>query len=45
MCSRGFDGTIKRDHSFDFKKTDYAFATNLFVILIGIKFLDNIFGR
>jgi cobalt/nickel transport system permease protein len=45
MCSRGFDGTIKRSYNFDLKRKDYAFAANLFVILIGIKFLDNFLGR
>jgi cobalt/nickel transport system permease protein len=45
MCSRGFDGTLKRTYHFDLRKHDLAFLFNIFIALISITILDNFFGR
>jgi cobalt/nickel transport system permease protein len=45
MCSRGFNGTIKRPVGDELKGIDFAFLFNIFFALISIKFLDNIIGR
>ena len=45
MCSRGFNGTMKRSVGDELKGIDFAFLFNIFFALIGIKILDNIIGR
>jgi cobalt/nickel transport system permease protein len=45
MCSRGFDGTLKRTYHFDLKKHDLAFLFNILIALISITILDNFLGR
>jgi len=45
MCSRGFDGTLKRTYHFDLKKHDLAFLFNIFVALISITLLEKFLGR
>ena len=45
MCSRGFNGTMKRSAGDELKGIDFAFLFNIFFALISIKFLDNIIGR
>src|ERR1035437_2874631 len=45
MCSRGFDGTLKRSYHFDLRKHDLAFLFNIFIVLISITILDNFLGR
>ena len=45
MCSRGFDGTLKRTYHFDLRKHDLAFLFNIFIALISITILDNFLGR
>jgi cobalt/nickel transport system permease protein len=45
MCSRGFDGTLKRTYCFDLRKHDLAFLFNIFIALIGIIILDNFLAK
>ncbi len=45
MCSRGFDGTLKRTYHFDLRKHDLAFLFNISIALISITILDNFLGR
>jgi cobalt/nickel transport system permease protein len=45
MCSRGFDGTLKRTYHFDLRKHDLAFLFNILIVLISITILDNFLGR
>ena len=45
MCSRGFNGTVKRSMDDELKGIDFAFLFNIFFALISIKILDNIVGR
>ena len=45
MCSRGFDGTLKRTYHFDLRKHDLAFLFNVLIALISITILDNFVGR
>ena len=45
MCSRGFDGTLKRTYHFDLRKHDLAFLFNIFIVLISITILGNILGK
>jgi len=44
MCSRGFDGTLKRTYHFHLRKHDLAFLGNIFVALISITILDKFLG-
>jgi cobalt/nickel transport system permease protein len=45
MCSRGFDGTLRRTYHFDLGKHDLAFLFNIFIALTSITILDNFLGR
>jgi cobalt/nickel transport system permease protein len=45
MCSRGFDGTLKRTYHFDLRKHDLAFLFNIFIALISIIILDNFLAK
>jgi cobalt/nickel transport system permease protein len=45
MCSRGYDGTVRRSYNFGLKRRDLAFLVNIIFALISIKLLDNFFGR
>ncbi len=45
MCSRGFDGTMRRRYSFAIKRRDWVFLLNFAAVLIGIQLLDNFLGK